>query len=524
MAETTQITGDWTNYYKAVLANPTATPQAIAEAKQNLGISNPITPPTTTTPTPTFPTVNQYNAPTGTNSASIATSKTIADLQLEQYNADKAAADALRSKVATAPTSYADILKQTGMQSTADYTNNQYNNPEYLSALNKRKADNAALEALNTDLNDTLAQRDKQIAAITGIAGQSADFMNNQISQINRNANVVINQKQGNINVKLATIAADNQDLATAENHIKQAVDNYTFELNQNIKLFQDFQQQNRELLASLDAQTRSDFNNYLGTLKNQEEQQRNDLTTVLELQIKYPGSGIVPTDSVIQATAKASRLAGYNVVANSSTLNPYNTPQNANQSVLNDSFSYAVTNFTKDQRNNATVTYNGFIARGDTIGAERYVEKLLTDKLSTTQKDAITTMGTVESQISKILSYNSDGKLEGVGFVSGPLGALATKVFGTGSKEAQDVRALIGNIKGTIAKLRGGTSFTPNEEKLLESYTPGINESATSVLNKLGLLQTFIQEQRNKTLYPFGNSPTTSSNQVQDLRTKYNY
>jgi len=197
---------------------------------------------------------------------------------------------------------------------------------------------------------------------------------------------------------------------------------------------------------------------------------------------------------------------------------------QQVDISPLDDNFSYATTNFTKDQRNNALATYNGFISKGNIEGANKYIEKLIIDKLSPTQKDAITTMGTVETQIDKILSYNSDGKLEGVGFISGPIGSLATKVFGTGSKEAQDVRALVGNIKGTIAKLRGGTSFTTNEEKLLNSYTPTINESANSVINKLALLKDFIASQKNKTLHPFESQTSAENTNNNSLRTKYNY
>lgn len=121
--------------------------------------------------------------------------------------------------------------------------------------------------------------------------------------------------------------------------------------------------------------------------------------------------------------------------------------------------------------------------------------------KLSTGQQEDIASMDTVSQLLSKIVSYNSDGKLEGVGFGTGSIGAAMTKVFGSGSEEAQDVRALIGNVKGTIAKLRGGTSFTANEQKLLESYVPSINENAKSVLNKAKNLQEFIATKKADTL-----------------------
>ena len=121
--------------------------------------------------------------------------------------------------------------------------------------------------------------------------------------------------------------------------------------------------------------------------------------------------------------------------------------------------------------------------------------------KLSSGQQDDLASMDTVAQQIQQILAYNGDGKLEGVGFGTGPLGALATKIFGTGSEEAKNVRSLIGQIKGTIAKLRGGTSFTPNEEKLLNSYTPDINENSASAVAKLNELLQFIANKKANTL-----------------------
>ena len=121
--------------------------------------------------------------------------------------------------------------------------------------------------------------------------------------------------------------------------------------------------------------------------------------------------------------------------------------------------------------------------------------------KLSSSQQDDLANMDTVGQQIQQILNYNADGRLEGVGFGTGPLGALSTRIFGTGSEEAKNVRSLIGQIKGTIAKLRGGTSFTPNEEALLNNYTPNINENSASAIAKLKLLQQFISDKKTNTL-----------------------
>jgi hypothetical protein len=139
--------------------------------------------------------------------------------------------------------------------------------------------------------------------------------------------------------------------------------------------------------------------------------------------------------------------------------------------------------------------------------------------KLSAGQQQDIAEMATISDMIDKVLNYNSDGNLEGVGAVSGGLGNLLTRTFGSGSQEAKDVRALVGNIKGTIAKLRGGTSFTENEQKLLESYTPSINEHGKSVVNKLNLLKEFITSKKFNTINSAVDRGVTNNNDPLGVR-----
>lgn len=133
--------------------------------------------------------------------------------------------------------------------------------------------------------------------------------------------------------------------------------------------------------------------------------------------------------------------------------------------------------------------------------------------KLTTAQKSDLVDIQTLEDQLNKLQGYAADGKLEGIG----SLGAGTVKqglytVAGIGSQEGADVRVLIGNLKGQIAKLRGGTSFTANEEKLLNSYVPGINESTESVMAKVRGLQDFLVSKKNA-IIKLGGGTTTNNN-----------
>lgn len=154
--------------------------------------------------------------------------------------------------------------------------------------------------------------------------------------------------------------------------------------------------------------------------------------------------------------------------------------------------------------------------------------------KLSSGQEDDIAQMNTVSNLIETVLNYNKDGKLEGIGsFGRGSLKSIGAQL-GFGGEEGKSVRATIGNIKATIAKLRGGTSFTPNEERLLETYTPAINDRPDVAINKLINLKQFIAQKnadiikvakQNLTVGQIKkNNGSITAPTPESLRTKYNY
>jgi len=139
--------------------------------------------------------------------------------------------------------------------------------------------------------------------------------------------------------------------------------------------------------------------------------------------------------------------------------------------------------------------------------------------KLPAAQQELITTMDTVNDLADKILSIGQQTQFSGVGgFGQGTVNQFLAKNFGKGTPEGEELRNLIGTIKGTIAKLRGGTSFTPNEEKLLNTYTPGINDSPLVIQSKLKTLKEFIETLRINTINnASGITPSSSLQQSQD-------
>jgi hypothetical protein len=105
--------------------------------------------------------------------------------------------------------------------------------------------------------------------------------------------------------------------------------------------------------------------------------------------------------------------------------------------------------------------------------------------------------MGTISKMIEDTDQHGDKINWKGVGgIMTGGLRGFMSKQFGAGTPEEADLRSKIGNIKGTIAKLRGGAAFTPSELEMLETYTPTINDHPSLIKSKLNGLRQWLKFQ----------------------------
>ncbi|HKQ06116.1 MAG TPA: hypothetical protein VJ464_13355 [Blastocatellia bacterium] len=147
------------------------------------------------------------------------------------------------------------------------------------------------------------------------------------------------------------------------------------------------------------------------------------------------------------------------------------------------------------------------------------------TVKLSASQQEDLVTMSTVEDLANTVIQLGQSVNWGGVGGnFTGSVSQFFAKNFGTGTKQEEQLRNYIGNIQATIAKLRGGTSFTPNEEKLLQSYTPTINDSPLVIQSKIASLKTFIASKRQNTLSVAGGNVQGSGATVAPTKADQDY
>ena len=134
--------------------------------------------------------------------------------------------------------------------------------------------------------------------------------------------------------------------------------------------------------------------------------------------------------------------------------------------------------------------------------------------QLSATVRDELATMDTVKQTLNNVVSLGEKTNWGGVGgLYAGSLKSWFAKNLGVGTEEEQQLRSMIGNVKGTVAKLRGGTSFTPNEEKLLNSYTPDIDDSPLVIKAKIKSLIEIINQKRDSFMGTGNNNQSMNDN-----------
>lgn len=121
--------------------------------------------------------------------------------------------------------------------------------------------------------------------------------------------------------------------------------------------------------------------------------------------------------------------------------------------------------------------------------------------------------MNTISKMVDEVESFGDSNQWKGVGgMLGGTLKGFMSKQFGAGTSEESALRSKIGNIKGTIAKLRGGAAFTPSEMEMLESYTPTINDHPALIKSKLAGLRQWLKFQDDAINEQFGGTPAAAT------------
>ena len=118
-------------------------------------------------------------------------------------------------------------------------------------------------------------------------------------------------------------------------------------------------------------------------------------------------------------------------------------------------------------------------------------------------------TVALIDSTLSDI-SQNPNIK---TGIVNAPIQGVAAKL-GMADEDTLAFNSKLSMLKASIAKARAGTSFTPNEEKLLNQYTPTVGDSKQQIVSKLSNLYQFFSQRKETNIT--GNTLPSSVSGVQ--------
>ncbi len=172
------------------------------------------------------------------------------------------------------------------------------------------KARIAEIDTLNNQYNDLVANRDNQIAALTGQGrGIPLDLLNNQAAQITRNAAPAINSAAMNINSKAAALQASQGMFQEAQQYIDKAVAASTADLKYNVDMYTMFYQKNQDVIDKLDTKYQSALTQATSAAKSAYDLATTNASAIGKLMIDpdLAGAGITLNDSIEQAQQKAS-------------------------------------------------------------------------------------------------------------------------------------------------------------------------------------------------------------------------
>lgn len=276
---------DWNNYYQRVLDNPTASEQAKTEARLKLGQAPPTTtPPTTTSPTTTPMTTTNVAGmtyPSGTPAITdlgnlaglIASGKSTVDAQIQYYKDKQAELTAAREQKDVAQSPWKSLIMGAKTPEQVAQSAFAETGVDIANYFVEQKAALAELDALNSEYNKTKEAVEKQKAEITGRPGQTMDFLNNQLAQIDRNAAPTLNRMSADINSKAALYEAKQGRLKEAQDYAQKAVEAATATQKYNMDMYNLVADEWAPIISGLDKEIQNAFTNTVNQARWEYEQ-----------------------------------------------------------------------------------------------------------------------------------------------------------------------------------------------------------------------------------------------------------
>ena len=175
----------------------------------------------------------------------------------------------------------------------------------------EKKADIAELEGLWTSYNDKEAQRDAAVATQQGRPGADIAFQNREVQNINNKYNVELNRMAAKINTKSAIMAQKQGLMNEAKAFAKEAVDDYTYDMQIAYEQLEQFEEENRLELEDIEQEYKDQLAETKAIDYEIWQETKKEKTSVMDLMLQSPQAGISLDDTLEEAVQKAAKWAG---------------------------------------------------------------------------------------------------------------------------------------------------------------------------------------------------------------------
>jgi dsDNA-binding SOS-regulon protein len=260
------------------------------------------------TSTPAYTPPKTDTTYTSSNTASSLLDQQIKNLEAQQ----KQASDFMSANGGSGSNSYEQLINMQSNAPTvnvagyADQLKTQYGTTDLL---NKLKEQNVKVASIQGDIQKLGTAELAEIDTAEGrVASRGA--IEGEKETIARKYNIAKAYKNAELYAEAAVAQAYQGNLTEANNMINQAVEYYTYDKKAEIDRFDKLFTVASDWVKSLTNQEQNLLTAKREELVRQNEETKADKKGVLELSLQYPSAGISITDSVEQATMKATESA----------------------------------------------------------------------------------------------------------------------------------------------------------------------------------------------------------------------
>lgn len=189
--------------------------------------------------------------------------------------------------------------------SALNAANTQYQVPEWLQKTQEQSVKVAALNADIEKLN--VAEQQNVDAARAQLANVPTYIVDRQINQINREYASTKAYKAAELGGESALLQTYAGNLTEARNLASDAVNAYTYDVQQQRADYDSLYSVYGDWISSLDKEEQDILANARNEAIRTEDNAKTEATNVMELMLKYPNAGIKITDTLTGATSKAN-------------------------------------------------------------------------------------------------------------------------------------------------------------------------------------------------------------------------